>query len=97
VLVECVNLLWNLVEASPLALSIFNQMSLMDVVLPLLAEDSDPSLGKHQCCGSESRIRCFFTSGTGSGIGFSGFWIPDLGSRTNISESLVTIFGIKNT
>jgi hypothetical protein len=46
-MVECVNLLWNLVEASPLALSIFNQMSLMDVVLPLLAEDNDPSLGKH--------------------------------------------------
>jgi hypothetical protein len=60
VLVECVNLLWNLVEASPLALSIFNQMSLMDVVLPLLAADNDPSLGKHQCCGSGSRIRCFF-------------------------------------
>jgi hypothetical protein len=62
VLVECVNLLWNLVEASPLALSIFNQMSLMDVVLPLLAADSDPSLGKRKCCGFGSRIRCFFLS-----------------------------------
>jgi hypothetical protein len=43
--VECLNLLWNLVEASPIALNIFNQMSLVDVVLPLLGHDVDPAIG----------------------------------------------------
>jgi hypothetical protein len=36
-----------------------------------------------QCCGSGSGIRCFFSL------------IPDLGSPTHISESIVTIFGLK--
>lgn len=44
VLVEVLNLLWNLVEASPSALTTFNQMSLVDVVLPLLGQDTDPEL-----------------------------------------------------
>jgi hypothetical protein len=47
----------------------------------------------NQCCGSGSEIQCFFDP-----------WIRDgkkFGSRinipTHISESLVTIYGVKNT
>ena len=47
-----------------------------------------------QCCGSGSGIRCLFDPWIRDpGIGF--FRIPDLGSPTNIFESLVTIFWVK--
>jgi hypothetical protein len=44
--VECVNLLWNLIEASPVALATFNQLSLLDtILLPILSQETLPDLG----------------------------------------------------
>lgn len=44
VLVECLNLLWHLVEASPAALATFNQEGLLHILLPLISQDTEPAL-----------------------------------------------------
>ena len=55
-LVECLNLLWNLVEASPVALAIFNQMGFISILLPLLSQETEPTLGKWNCIFSDEKF-----------------------------------------